>query len=297
MPGPERAASSSGRAAHQRRGRDHAERRRDEDQRRRRVRQLQHDRDRDERDEQVRPAGPAQQEPAQVEPAVRAPPAVTTAQPLSRRMHLRQRLPRTFVDVPPALRTSEYLEVPARRAAATGRTEPPESGAAGAEAEAAELTEQVAERLRVGRLGDLLVLVEVGDRDVERDVPLVLLAVVLDAEVHDHPAQDLVVLAGVDLHARVLDRLGHLPLLLLGQLLRHLAGAAEAERGCLLERVVDVVEQLRDVDAARDLDRVVVADLRLTRVLRVRRATCAGPSERREALLLLEPFCACSSRP
>jgi hypothetical protein len=70
MPGPERAASSLGRASHQRRGRDHAERRRGEDQRRRRVRQLEHDRDRHERDEQVGPARTAEEEPAQVEPAL-----------------------------------------------------------------------------------------------------------------------------------------------------------------------------------------------------------------------------------
>jgi hypothetical protein len=48
----------------------YAERRRGEDQRRRRVRQLEHDRDRDERHEQVGPARTAEQEPAQVESAL-----------------------------------------------------------------------------------------------------------------------------------------------------------------------------------------------------------------------------------
>src|SRR5688572_25626522 len=38
-----------------------------------------------------------------------------------------------------------------------------------ADAETAELPEQLAERLGVRRLGDVLVLVEVRDRDVERD--------------------------------------------------------------------------------------------------------------------------------
>jgi hypothetical protein len=61
MPGPDRAASSSGRTPHQRGGRDHAGGRRHEDRRRARVHELKRDRHRDERDQQVRPAGAAQQ--------------------------------------------------------------------------------------------------------------------------------------------------------------------------------------------------------------------------------------------
>ena len=60
-----------GGAAHQRGGRDHAERGRDEDQRRRRVRELEHDRDDDERHQQIRPAFSAQEEAPQVERAPR----------------------------------------------------------------------------------------------------------------------------------------------------------------------------------------------------------------------------------
>ena len=91
-----------------------------------------------------------------------------------------------------------------------------------------------------------------------------------DAERHDHPAQDRVVLAGVDLHLRVLDGVGDLLALrrreLRGQGLR----ALDAEVAGLGQRLVDVVEQLVDVDAAGDLDHVVVADLRVTLVLGVR---------------------------
>ena len=56
MPGPGARGELLGRAAHQRRGRDHAERRGEEDHDRAGVRELEHDRDRDERDQQVRPA-------------------------------------------------------------------------------------------------------------------------------------------------------------------------------------------------------------------------------------------------
>ena len=58
------------RAAHERGGRDHAQRGRDEDQHRVGVRELEHDRHGDERHEQVRPAGTAQQEAPQVEASV-----------------------------------------------------------------------------------------------------------------------------------------------------------------------------------------------------------------------------------
>ena len=67
MPGPGAVRELLGRAAHQRRGRHDAERRGEEDDDRVGVRQVEHDRDRDERDEQVRPALPAEQEPPQVE--------------------------------------------------------------------------------------------------------------------------------------------------------------------------------------------------------------------------------------
>ena len=67
MPGPGARGQLLRRAAHQRGRRDHAERRGDEDHRGARVRELERDRDRDERDEQVRPARAAEQEPAQVE--------------------------------------------------------------------------------------------------------------------------------------------------------------------------------------------------------------------------------------
>ena len=56
MPGPERGRELLGRASHQRGGRDHAERRGDEDRDVARVRELEHDRDRDQRREQVGPA-------------------------------------------------------------------------------------------------------------------------------------------------------------------------------------------------------------------------------------------------
>ena len=145
--------------------------------RRRRVRQLERDRDRDERDEQVRPAVAAQQEPAQVEPAVRCSRGHgrrtlarrlgdSSCQPLSRSAHLR-----AFATSEPAsVRHSEYFsrsaEPPRRPSPTTIRRrsplEPPSA------AEAAELAEQLVERLGVRGLGDLLVLVEVGDREVER---------------------------------------------------------------------------------------------------------------------------------
>ena len=67
MPGPERAASSSvARPISAAVGITPSAEAKKIDARAR-VRELEHDRDRDERDEQVRPAGPAEQEPAQVE--------------------------------------------------------------------------------------------------------------------------------------------------------------------------------------------------------------------------------------
>ena len=106
-----------------------------------------------------------------------------------------------------------------------------------AEAEPAELREQLVERLGVGGLGDLLVLVEVGDREVELDVGRAGLPGALgcdDAERDDHPAQDRVLLAGVDLDARVLDRVDDLLLLRVGELRRELVGALDAELARLL---------------------------------------------------------------
>jgi hypothetical protein len=59
------------RAAHQRRRRDHAERGRDEDDRRVGVRELERDRDRYERNQEVRPSVSAEKEAAQVEARLR----------------------------------------------------------------------------------------------------------------------------------------------------------------------------------------------------------------------------------
>ena len=104
--------------------------------------------------------------------------------------------------------------------------------------------------------------------------------------VHDHAAQDRVVLAGVDLDLRVLDGVDDLLLLLGGQLRGQALRALDAELAGLLERLVDVVEQLVDVDAAGDLDRVVVADLLLTLVLGVREPRARVEAERGERLVL-----------
>src|SRR4051812_40029725 len=180
-----------------------------------------------------------------------------------------------------------------RRAARAGaRGARARRAAEAAEPETTEPGGQLVERLGVRGLGDALVLVEVGDREVELEVGGAAGARGRalggdDAERHHHPAQDPVVLARVDLDARVLDRVGDLLLLLCRQLGRQLARALDAQVARLGQRGVDVVEEPADVDAAGDLDRVLVADLRLPLVLRVREPLARVEPERGERLVLL----------
>src|SRR4051794_40467850 len=107
------------------------------------------------------------------------------------------------------------------RGAAGGRRRPGARGRAGTRraragaaeraaqaAEAPELRQQLVERLRVRRLGEVLALVEVEQLQVEREVDLAPAALrVRRLERDEHAAQDRVVLAGVDLDLDVLERL------------------------------------------------------------------------------------------
>ena len=304
-----------GRAAHQRRGRDHAERRGDEDQRRRRVRELEHDRDRDERDEQVRPARPAQQEPAQVE-ALRGAgrssgPDLSGSPRRAALRHVRQPRRsahlRAFVDVrrrPSSRHVGELLEVLGRAAAPA-----PPDGARAADAEPAAAGRRapsppswpssslngLASCGSAMSWSSLRSVIETSNDDGAGGVAAPASST---PRFDDHPAQDLVVLARVDLDLRVLDRVEHLPLLL-----RRSASRApgpvrrSAERGGLLERRVDVVEQLGHVDAAGDLDRVGRRRPWPRPRSAGRSATCAGPCRATRSSCpgpAWPCFCACS---
>src|SRR3954466_7943126 len=182
-----------------------------------------------------------------------------------------------------------------RRAARAGAG----AGAAGAgraaeaaEPETAELGGELVARLGVRGLGDALVLVEVGDGEVELEVGGAAGARRRalggdDAHRHHHPAQDPVVLARVDLDARVLDGVFDLLLLLCREPRRQLSPGLDAEVARLGQRGVDVVEEPAHVDAAGDLDRVLVAGRRLPLVLRVREPLARVEPQRGERLVLL----------
>src|SRR5688500_16221205 len=123
------------------------------------------------------------------------------------------------------------LEVLLVRAAAAARAAA--AGAAGAaevsETESFELRDELVERLGAGRRLDVLVLVDLEQLQVEADVERLRLSLRrLEAEIDDEAPQDLVVGAGVDLDVELLDRVGGLLLLLVGQALRELIRALHA---------------------------------------------------------------------
>src|SRR3954454_10068477 len=124
-----------------------------------------------------------------------------------------------------------------------------------AEAELLARLRELAQRPRARRGGDRLGLVEVRDRELERDPaalqvadlgPHVLRHVELDVE--RELAQRLVVLAAPDVDGRALDRAGDVAPLLGGQRLRHGAGALDVQALGLRQQPAHVVEELRDVD-------------------------------------------------
>src|SRR4051794_21772698 len=157
----------------------------------------------------------------------------------------------------------------------------------GAETEPAELAEQLVERLRARRRRDRLVLVDV--RELEVEVHVGLLPGRVGGQRDHHAAQDAVVLARVDLHRQLLDRVLRLLLLLGRELRRQVVGALDAERARLGQRGVDVVEELARVHIAGDLDHVGVADLGVTLVLGVRQPAPRVDAQRgqRPPLLLV----------
>jgi hypothetical protein len=104
---------------------------------------------------------------------------------------------------------------------------------------------------------DVLLLVDAGQREVELEPPGVLAG--RGPDVHVEAPEDAIVLARVELDVGVLDRLLGLPALCGRELVRQPVGALQAERLGVRQRGVQVVQQLLDVDAARDLDRVGVA--------------------------------------
>ena len=95
-------------------------------------------------------------------------------------------------------------------------------------------------------------------------------------DVHVEAPEDAIVLARVELDVGVLDRLLGLPALRGRELVRQPVGALQAERLRVRQGGVQVVQELLDVHAARDLDRVGVAHLRLAGVARIREPSGAG---------------------
>src|SRR5688500_13071614 len=117
----------------------------------------------------------------------------------------------------------------AARAAAAGAAE-----AEVPETESFELGDQLVERLGAGRRLDVLLLVDLEQLQIEANIggsrarlPLALRP--LEAEIDDQAPQDPVVGAGVDLDVEPLDRVRGLLLLLVGQPLRELLRALDAE--------------------------------------------------------------------
>ena len=219
MPGPERARQLLGRAAHQRGRRDHAERGRAEDDRGARVRELEHDRDRDERDQQVRPPAPESRNRRRLKrsagwvtapslrrrraqarckrPTVRAARRTSAPSPCPSRPSVTQSeyFLRSSAEAPPEPPEPEEPE-PERRPRRRGPRPPswPSSSSNGLVSEGASI---VWSSLRSSSERSNVRVPDGGAACRCRR---------LDAHVDDHPAQDRVVLAGVDLDRQVLDR-------------------------------------------------------------------------------------------
>src|SRR4051794_16738512 len=107
------------------------------------------------------------------------------------------------------------------------------------DAERSKLPGQFVERPCVARGRDLLVLVDAGERQVQLQAARALRRG--RADVDAEPAQDAVVLAGVELDLRLLDGLLGLAALRGRELVGQLVGALEPERLPAVQRVVEVV--------------------------------------------------------
>src|SRR3989440_11251011 len=192
-----------------------------------------------------------------------------------------------------ALGVGVHLGAGTARAGAARPARTARGAAAGAEgperSQPAERAGEIGERLGVGGSAYRLRLVEVRDLDVEVDLAaleavgaLLLGGGHLELQLDRQPADDLVVLAGVDVERRVLDRVLDRLLLLGGEGGGQATGLGDAELAGLRQQLADAVEELGDVDARGDVDRRRPLHVLRALVLRALEPVLRVDAQRRE---------------